>query len=52
MMCGKTLRDEISNGLLKDRTGVKDVQNHLGETRLRRLGHDILKEWMKQIWYR
>jgi len=45
MMCGKTLRDGIPNGLLRDRTGVEDIANHLGETRLR-LG--TLKEWMKQ----
>jgi len=39
MMCGKTLRDGIPNGLLRDRTGVEDIENHLGETRLRWLGH-------------
>jgi len=39
MMCGKTLRDGIPNGLLKDRTGVEDIGNHLGEIRLRWLGH-------------
>jgi len=38
-MCGKTLRDGILNGLLRDRTGVEDIGNHLGETRLRWLGH-------------
>jgi len=38
-MCGKTLRDGIPNGLLRDRTGVKDIENHLGETRLKWLGH-------------
>jgi len=32
MMCEKTLRDEILNGLLRDRTGVEDIGNHLGET--------------------
>jgi len=30
MMCGKMLRN---------RTGVEDTENHLGETRLRWLGH-------------
>jgi len=25
MMCGKTLRDRIPNGLLRDRTGVEDI---------------------------
>jgi len=39
MMCGKTLRDGISNGLLRDRTRVEDIENHLEETRLRCLGH-------------
>jgi len=39
MMCGKTLCDGILNGLLRDRTRVEDVGNHLGETRLRWLGH-------------
>jgi len=39
MMCGKTLRGGILNGLLRDRTGVEDIQNHLGETILRWLGH-------------
>jgi len=39
MMCGKTLRGGIPNGLLRDRTGVEDIRNHLGETRLRWLGH-------------
>ena len=39
MMCGKTLRDGIQNGLLRERTGVEDIENHLGETRLRWLGH-------------
>jgi len=34
-----TLRYGTSNGLLKDRTGVEDIRNHLGETRLRWLGH-------------
>jgi len=35
MMCGKTLCDGIPNGLFRDRTGVEDIENHLGETRLR-----------------
>jgi len=35
MMCEKTLHDGISNGLLRDRTGVQDTGNYLGETRLR-----------------
>jgi len=39
MMCGKTLRDGIPNGLLRDRTRVEDIENLLGETRLRWLGH-------------
>jgi len=39
MMCGKMLCDGITNGMLKDRTGVEDVGNHLVETRLRWLGH-------------
>jgi len=34
-----TLRDGIPNGLLRDRTGVKDIENHLGETRPRWFGH-------------
>jgi len=36
--CGKTLRDGILNGLMRDRTGVEDIENHLGETWLRWLG--------------
>jgi len=39
MMCGKTLRDGIPNGFLQDTTGVKDIENYLGKTRLRWLGH-------------
>jgi len=39
IMCGKTLGDEIPNGLLRDRTGVEDIRNHLGETGLKWLGH-------------
>jgi len=35
MMCGKTLRNGILNGLLRDRTEVEDIDNQLGETRLR-----------------
>jgi len=27
MMCGKTLRDGIPNGLLRDRTRVVDIEN-------------------------
>jgi len=38
IMCGKTFRDEIPNGL-RDRAGVEDIENHLGETRLRWLGY-------------
>jgi len=32
-------RDGILNGLLRDRTGVKDKENHLGGIRPRWLGH-------------
>jgi len=39
MMCGKMLCDGIPNGLLRDRAGVEEVENHLGETRLRWFGH-------------
>lgn len=39
MMCGKTLRDGISNVSLRERTGVEDIEYHLGESRLRWLGH-------------
>jgi len=39
MTCGNTLRGRIPNGLLKDRTEVEDIENHLGETRLRWLRH-------------
>jgi len=38
MMCGKVPCDGIPNGLLWDRTGVENIENHLGETRLRWLG--------------
>jgi len=34
MMCEKMLRDGIPNGLLKNTTGVEDIGNHLGVTRL------------------
>jgi len=34
MVCGKTLRDGIPNGLLRDRTGAENIENHQGETRL------------------
>jgi len=40
-MCGKTLLDGIPNSLLRDkyRSGsLEDIENHLGETKLRRLG--------------
>jgi len=47
MMCRKTFRDGIPKGLLGDKTGSEDIENHLGETRLR-YGLDTLKEWMKQ----
>jgi len=39
MMCRKTLRDGIPNGLLRDKTGMEDIENHQGGTRLRWLGH-------------
>jgi len=39
LMCGKTLRDGISNGLLRDWTGIEYMEDHLGKTRLRWLGH-------------
>jgi len=35
----KSLRNGIPRGLLRDRTGVEVIENHLGETRLRWLGH-------------
>jgi len=31
IMCGKTLRDGFPNGLLRDRTGMEDIGNHLEE---------------------
>jgi len=39
MMHGKMLRDEIPNGLLRERTEVEDTENHVRETRRRWLGH-------------
>jgi len=39
MMCGKALRDGVPSGLLGDEAGVEDMGSHLGETRLRWLGH-------------
>jgi len=45
MMCGKALHDGIPNGLLRNRTGLEYVENHLEETRLRWLRH--LKEWIE-----
>jgi len=44
MMCGKTLRDVIPNGLMRDKTGVEDIENHMGETTLRWIGH------LKRVW--
>jgi len=45
MTYGKTLRDGVLNGLLRDRTGVEDIENLLGETRLRWLCHlEIMDE--------
>jgi len=38
-MYGKMLCDGILKGLLRDRTGVEDIGYHLGEARLRWLGH-------------
>jgi len=38
MMCGKTLPDGISYGLLRNRR-AEDIENHLGETRQRWLVH-------------
>jgi len=38
-LSGKMLRDGIPNGFLRKRTGVEDIGNHLGETRLRWFGH-------------
>jgi len=35
VMCGGTLRDIIPNGLLGDGTDVENIENHLGETRLK-----------------
>jgi len=34
MLCKKMLRNEIPNGLLRDRTGVEDIEYHPEETRL------------------
>jgi len=39
MVYGKTLRDEVPNGLFRDRIGMEDIENHLGETKRRWLGH-------------
>jgi len=44
MMCGKMLCNGIPNGLLKDRTGVEDIENR-GETKLQWFG---LLEWMNK----
>jgi len=38
-MCEKMLYDVISNGLLRDKAGVEDIGNHLGETGPRWLEH-------------
>jgi len=43
VMCGKVLRDRIPNGLLRDKTGVEDIGNHLGEIRLRWMAWAPLK---------
>jgi len=39
MMCEKMLHDGILNSLLRVRSGVEDIENHLGENRLRWLRH-------------
>jgi len=40
MMCGKTtLRHGTPKGLLRDRTCVEDIENHMGENRLNWFGH-------------
>jgi len=39
MMFVKTLLHRIPNGLMRDRTGVEDIENHLVETRLRWPGY-------------
>jgi len=47
LMCGRTLRAGIPNDLLRDRTAVEDIENHLGETRLRWLGHLEVEKIMR-----
>jgi len=57
MMCEKTFRYGIPNGLLRDRTGVEDIENHLGEARLRWLGdlermdgtNLVIRVWKKKF---
>ena len=39
MMCGKMLRDKVPSIMLRERMGIEDIEEHLREHRLRRLGH-------------
>jgi len=39
VMCGKTFCDEIPNGLQRNSTGMENIGNHMGEIRLKWLGH-------------
>ena len=39
MMCGKTLRDDISNGTIREMTGVEKIEKYLREQRLRWFEH-------------
>ena len=39
MICGKTLKDDISNETIRDMTGVKKIKEFLREQRLRLFGH-------------
>ena len=38
-MCGKSLKDEVTNSLLREWTNVEDIDKHLRGHRLRWLGH-------------
>ena len=38
-MCGKTLRDGISNQIIRDMTGVEKIKKFIRERRLRWFGH-------------
>ena len=39
MMCGKSLKDKVTNSILREWTNVEDIDEHLRGHHLRWLGH-------------